>query len=282
MGLDMTAQKHLDEYTIINWEKELREWFTCGQDELMREIDGLDIGWGGSQRWVTSNIPDIASGRHLDFACGYGTFLAQIGWRFPKASLYGLNIDYEGPHASIKRLLDQAGVQVTLIQSDAREMPFANRSFDSVSCFLGLQDIQIGFGQDGVRKAVSEAARVLKPNCCLTLADDFTFGTLLSLLDGQGVEVVSKDEFALDIKWSRRVAEAAIGLYSEGWAAQSRVRGVQEREKVRINTYQRMKAEMELQLRDKGFYVPHGPVRMVVAQKYYERSYHRNGKKGIA
>ncbi|KPK73769.1 hypothetical protein AMJ87_00730 [candidate division WOR_3 bacterium SM23_60] len=271
-----------DENTIIGREKELREWFTRGQDELMQEIDGLDIGWGASQRWVTSNMPDITRGRHLDFACGYGTFLAQIGWRFPKANLYGLNIDYEGPHASIKRLLDQARVRVTLVQSDAREMPFASRSFDSVSCFLGLQDIQIGFGQDGVRKAVSEAVRALKPNCCLTLADDFTFDTLLSLFDGQGVEVVSKDEFALDVKWSRSVAEAAIRLYSEGWAAQSRVRGVQEREEVRIDAYQRMKVEMELQLRDKGFYVPHGPVRMVVVQKCYERSCRRNGKKGIA
>jgi ubiquinone/menaquinone biosynthesis C-methylase UbiE len=263
----MTTIGRRNEATIISREKELRDWFTHGKDELMREIDGLDIGWGASQRWATSSMPDIAAGWHLDFACGYGTFLAQVGWRFPCANLFGLNIDYTGPHACIKNLLQKAGVRATLIQADACAMPFADRCFDAVSCFLGLQDIKIGFGKKGVRKAVCEAVRVLKPGGYLTLVDEFALDVLLTILEKECTEVVLRDEFVLDIKWSRPVAEAAIEVYSEGWTAQSRVEGVRERATVRRKTYMLMKADMEQQIRAKGFYAPHGPVCMVVAKK---------------
>ena len=255
-----------DEHAIARRENELRDWFTAGKDALMREIDGLDIGWGGSQRWVTSKMPDI-TGLHLDFACGYGTFLAQIGWRFPQAILFGLNIDYAGPHASITRLLCRAGVRVSLVQADARAMPFKDRCFDSVSCFLGLQDIEIGFGRDGVGKSVSEAVRVLRPGGYITLVEEFNCDILLSLLNNECIKTILKDEFALNVKWNRPVAEIAIKLYSNGWAAQSRVTNAKQKESVRIATYKRMKADMEQQLRNKGFYVPHAPVRMVVAAK---------------
>jgi ubiquinone/menaquinone biosynthesis C-methylase UbiE len=262
----MVVNRRRDEHAIARRENELRDWFTSGKDTLMREIDGLDIGWGGSQRWVTSKMPDIA-GLHLDFACGYGTFLAQLGWRFPRAILFGLNIEYAGPHASITRLLCRAGVRVSLVQADAQAMPFKDRCFASVSCFLGLQDIKIGFGEDGIGKSVSEAVRVLRPGGYLILVDEFTFDALLTLSSREGMRTILKDEFALNVKWNRPVAETAIKLYSKGWAAQSRVTNAKQKESVRIATYKRLKADMEQQLRNKGFYVPHAPVRMVVAAK---------------
>jgi SAM-dependent methyltransferase len=258
------------EQTIISREHELREWFTQGKDEVMREIDGLDIGWGGSQRWVTAAIPDIANGRHLDFACGYGTFLAQVGWRFPRARLFGLNIDYAGPHASIAQLLSRAGVRASLVRADAREMPFEDHCFGSVSCFLGLQDIKIGFGDIGVGEAISEAVRVLEPRGYLILVDEFTFGYLSSFLNRECVKPTLKDEFVLDVKWNRSVAEEAIRVYGEGWVTQSRVSGERDKEKVYGAAYERMRADMEQQLDAQGFYFPFGPVRLVIAEKVQE------------
>lgn len=263
----MKASPRISDDEIIRREERLRDWFTEGQDEIMREIDGLDIGWGGSQRWATANMPEIHAGRHLDFACGYGTFLAQLGWRFPDVTLYGLNIDFTGPHACIRKLLGRAKVSVTLVQSDARSMPFSDLTFDSVSCFLGLQDMRIGFADEGVRRAVTEAIRVLKPRGCLILVDDFTFETLLALLSTECTKVVFKGEFTLDVKWCRRVAEAAIKLYSDGWITQARVDEPPHREVVYAETYKRMKEKMEQQFGAKGFYTPHGPIRMVVAEK---------------
>ncbi|MFN2166736.1 MAG: class I SAM-dependent methyltransferase, partial [Anaerolineae bacterium] len=112
-------------------------------DPVRQVIDGLDIGWGGVQRWATGRMPPIG-GLHLDLACGYATFLAQLGWRFSDARLVGLNVDFYGPHALARPLLCQAGVCAALVQADARRMPFAEGTFDSASCFLGLQDVEIG------------------------------------------------------------------------------------------------------------------------------------------
>lgn len=73
----------LTESNIIEREKRLRPWNTRECDPMLQLIDGLDIGWGGVQRWVTARMPPLAGGPHLDFACGYGTFLVQLGWWFP-------------------------------------------------------------------------------------------------------------------------------------------------------------------------------------------------------
>ena len=92
------------ERDIREREARLRAWFTRGCDPVQAVADGLDIGWGGVQQWATARMPP-AVGVHLDMACGYATFLAQLGWRFPEAQLLGLNIDFRGPHGLAQPLL---------------------------------------------------------------------------------------------------------------------------------------------------------------------------------
>ena len=154
-----------------------------------------------------------------------------------------------------------------LVQADARRMPFAEGTFGSVSCFLGLQDIEIGFGEEGVRDAVAEAVRVLSPGGMLVLLDEFPLKRFDALLDKLPVTVIDRRERALDVRWGRQVAERAIGLYAQGWVAQARVADQVAQEQTRIEAHSRMVAEMERQLDTQGYYVPFGPVRMVVAQK---------------
>ncbi|UCC65189.1 MAG: hypothetical protein JSV36_09210 [Anaerolineae bacterium] len=72
---------------ILAREQALRDWFTRDANPVLAQIDGLDVGWGGVQRWATARMPSPARGPHLDVACGYATFLAQLGWRFPTARL---------------------------------------------------------------------------------------------------------------------------------------------------------------------------------------------------
>lgn len=91
-------------------------------------------------------------GLHLDIACGYATSLAQLGWRFPAARLVGLNIDFSGPHMLARPLLVEAGVAAALVQVVARHLHFAGGSFDLASCFLGLQEVEIGFGQKACKR----------------------------------------------------------------------------------------------------------------------------------
>lgn len=257
----------MSEEHIRKREDALRVWFTRDADPVLRQVDGLDIGWGGVQRWATARMPSPGTGLHLDFACGYGTFLAQLGWRFPRAQLVGLNVDFTGPHASIGSLLQQAGVKAALVQADARRMPFAQEVFESISCFLGLQDIGIGFGVDGVREALSEACRVLRNGGALILLDEFSFTRFDALLRDLPVHVADRAERSLDVRWRREVAERAIDLYAEGWAAQARAEDPAEYRDIRASVHRRMREEMECQFAVQGFYVPFGAVRMVVARK---------------
>lgn len=248
-------------------EQELRAWFTQGADPVLRQIDGLDIGWSGVQRWTTARIPLPAGVMHLDVACGYATFLAQLGWRFPAARLVGLNIDFDGAHALARPLLTEAGVTAALVQADARRMPFADDTFGSASCFLGLQDIEIGFGEEAVRETVAETVRVLRPGAVLTLLDEFPFERFEALLDELPMVVTDRGERALDVRWNRQVAEQAIALYAEGWVAQARLDDPTARKQLYDEVHARMAAEMERQLAAQGYCVPFKPVRMVVARK---------------
>jgi hypothetical protein len=87
---------------------------------------------------------------------------------------------------------------------------------------LGLQDIQIGFGDDGVRQAVVETIRVLELNGVLTLLDTFSIGQLQDLLDDLPISIVDHGERHLNVHWKRQVAERAIELYADGWVSQIR------------------------------------------------------------
>jgi ubiquinone/menaquinone biosynthesis C-methylase UbiE len=236
---------------------------------VLREIDGLDIGWGGVQRWATARVPAPTGAPHLDLACGYGTFLAQLGWRFPEARLVGLNIDFDGPHALARALLTEAGVRAALVQADARQMPFADGTFGSASCFLGLQDIEIGFGEGGVRQTLAEAVRVLQAGGRLVLLDAFAFERIEALLDGLPVVRIDRAERGLDVRWNREVAMRAVALYAEGWVAQMRLPAgdTSARDAAYREVLDRLRSEVEPQMKERGTYVPFGSVRMVVTQK---------------
>jgi hypothetical protein len=47
----------MDEETIHIHEDALRAWFVQDADPLQSQIDDLDIGWGGTQRWATRYFP---------------------------------------------------------------------------------------------------------------------------------------------------------------------------------------------------------------------------------
>jgi ubiquinone/menaquinone biosynthesis C-methylase UbiE len=254
---------------ILCSEAHLRAWFVRGCDPVQQTIDGLDIGWGGVQRWATARVPTLGKGLHLDLACGYATFLAELGWRFPQARLFGLNIDFKEPHGLARPLLTKAGVSAELVQADARQMPFADGTFNSASCFMGLQEVEIGFGEAGVRHVLREAVRVLRTAGMLVLLDVYPLQRLMTLMEGLPVMWVDRIARELDVRWNREVAMKAIALYAEGWVAQMRLpAGDRVAHAIAYHeVLDRMQLELEAQMTSQGYYVPFGPVRMVVVKK---------------
>lgn len=255
------------EQSILNKENILREWFTRQCDPVRKIIDGLDIGWGGVQRCVTREMIMQPGSLHLDVACGYGTFLVQLGWRFPKTRLFGLNIDFKGPHAVIHDLLSEAGVGAMLVQADARNMSFRSGLFTSASCFLGLQDIKIGSGAKGVRRALSEMARVVQKYGCVTVVDDFPPEEFREHLTGLPYDVINDQPLEIDVKWKRHIAERAIELYAHGWVDQTELADEHEKKKAFSCIYEHMKKDMEQQIHTRGYYVPFGSLHMLLLQR---------------
>jgi ubiquinone/menaquinone biosynthesis C-methylase UbiE len=158
-------------------------------------------------------------------------------------------------------------VAAALLQADARHLPLATAAFDSASCFLGLQDIEIEFGAEDQQEAVAEVVRVLRPGRVLTLLDELSSERFEALLQGLPVAATELGACALGIHWSREVAECTVALYAAGWALQPRLADRLRLEHVREEAYRRMAAEMEHQLASQGYNVPFGPVRMIVARK---------------
>ena len=92
--------------------------------------------------WVEGRLRALTTGRVLDMGCGDGRFLPRGG--------IGLDIDVDRLRAARER-------STLLVRGDARALPFADRSFDTVYAHRMLNDA------GDVARALSEAARVLRP-----------------------------------------------------------------------------------------------------------------------
>jgi SAM-dependent methyltransferase len=105
----------------------------------------------------------------LDVACGTGN--ATIPAAQTGASVTGLDITPE-LFEDLRRRADEAGVEVTLVEGDAEELPFADESFDVVVSTFGCM-----FAPDH-RRTAAEIARVLKPGGRVGIAAWTLAGTI--------------------------------------------------------------------------------------------------------
>jgi ubiquinone/menaquinone biosynthesis C-methylase UbiE len=236
----------------------------------MRIIDAIDIDWAGTSAWA-AELMDLPSGAlHLDIACGWGSFMAQICWRYPATSVVGLNIDLRGAHASIRELLQKAGVEArcSLVQSDARHLPFRNESFDSASCFLGLQDIQIGFGDVGVRDTIESAIRIVKRGGCLFFIDTEGIINIASRFLASDTKPHLQGTFEPAVQWNREIARKAIALYAHGYVDQMRIGEESRKHEEFEKVLARMNRDMEQQIHEKGYFNPLKCMHIICVEKH--------------
>jgi ubiquinone/menaquinone biosynthesis C-methylase UbiE len=92
--------------------------------------------------------------RLLEVGCGVGAVLAVLGQEYPGVRLYGVDIERQQLEFA-RTYLERAGVQATLAEADALELPFADESFDHVWMMWFLEHLA------DPPAALREARRVL-------------------------------------------------------------------------------------------------------------------------
>jgi arsenite methyltransferase len=119
---------------------------------------------------------DLRGDEHvLDIGCGRGAVLLLAARRVPGGHAVGADIwrrrDQAGnSRAAAERnaILEGVSDRVELVHADARDLPFDPGSFDIVVSNLTIHNIA---GDDGRRRALREAVRVLRPGGQLRIVD---------------------------------------------------------------------------------------------------------------
>lgn len=117
--------------------------------------------WQGKIRRITVFLCQDLRGRVLEVGCGEGLFLSQLMSRYPTLEVWGVDAGSEILERARRRLDKQPSqTPVRLIKGDARNLPFADLSFDAVvgiNLLMCLPDLK------AVETVVAEMTRVCKP-----------------------------------------------------------------------------------------------------------------------
>lgn len=127
------------------WRGRAAALLTLGRYRGSRELDQM-TAW-------TSLQPDEAV---LDVGCGSGHYLRALHAAQPQAHLHGCDLSAAFLRVGARRLA-RDGIDATLLQADAHDLPYADASFAAVT---------IGGTPNELRDraaALAEAARVLRP-----------------------------------------------------------------------------------------------------------------------
>jgi ubiquinone/menaquinone biosynthesis C-methylase UbiE len=112
----------------------------------------------------------IRRARLLDIACGTGAFLKEVKRNYPRLAVTG--IDLSAPYLAVARRRLDAWSRVTLAEANAEALPFAEASFDVVSCIYLFHELP-----HRARQAVArEIRRVLKPGGRVVFVDSLQTG----------------------------------------------------------------------------------------------------------
>jgi len=153
-----------------------------------------------AEHWRERLIRDgtvLAPGaRVMEVGCGAGAVLAVLGQEFPGLNLCG--VDREPKQlAFAARHLERSGVEATLVEADARALPFADESFDHVWMMWFLEHVA------DPPAALREARRVLVPGGSIT-AIEVDYSTFRATPSTPAIDALARSMVA--------------GMQASGWS----------------------------------------------------------------
>jgi len=115
------------------------------------------------RRRIASDLPIEPGMRVLDIATGSGFFAMEIAKCDSSFKITGIDIS-QNDIQNARQNVEKHGLadRIEIIEMDATNMNFPNENFDATVNFLGLEDINMTRGKDGVQKTFLEVKRVLK------------------------------------------------------------------------------------------------------------------------
>ena len=167
----------------------------AGVDWLLPLYDHQSRLLGGdAARSVMAQQMALAPGqRVLDVGCGTGTLAVLLKHLHPDVTLIGLDPDPKAL-ARAEHKAQAAGVQVFLSRGFSHQLPYADASFDRVSCTFMFSLLPLAEEE----ATLCEVRRVLKPGGFFHLLDLVkrpAGGSLVRLLrSGQRFHVCTEDE----------------------------------------------------------------------------------------
>jgi demethylmenaquinone methyltransferase/2-methoxy-6-polyprenyl-1,4-benzoquinol methylase len=135
----------------------------AGRYDLVNAI----ISFGRAGHWRKILADRMAEqfsdpGSILDLCCGTGAMFSPLASRFPQARLIGADFST----AMLFKAAKKKGYHCPgLICSDGMQLPFADNSFDMVSCVFGLRNFE------SLPKGLNEICRILRQKGMLAVLD---------------------------------------------------------------------------------------------------------------
>lgn len=130
-----------------------------------KEYETYFSSLNGLRGRIAGELPVESGMNILDVATGYGFFALEIAERDKDLKITGIDITRSNVENSKKNIEKRNfGEKIEVKRMDATKMGFPDEKFDMVVNFLGLEDIHMTRGKDGVQKTFNEVNRVLKPD----------------------------------------------------------------------------------------------------------------------
>lgn len=127
----------------------------------------------GMRETVSAELGDL-TGDVLDMATGSAYFALALARKHP--DIHVTAIDINGLETARENVNEgKLSDRITLREMDASSLRFQAESFDHVVNFLGLEDVHMTRGREGVEEAFKEAHRVLRPGgsfCFVAMPSD--------------------------------------------------------------------------------------------------------------
>ncbi len=126
---------------------------------------------------IAENLVLKSGMKILDVGTGWGLFALEMAKRIEEGEIIGIDIVDEDVERARKLVKENELENIISIQRmDATKLSFSDNYFDFVTSFLGMRDIHMTRGRIGVKKAVEEMIRVVKPRgkivLCVTPPED--------------------------------------------------------------------------------------------------------------